>query len=456
MNRVTDRFRFSRAGRLALAALAAAVVVAGAIVTSGAGGKGEEYLVRANFMTSSGVTTGADVRVGGATVGSIAKIYVNDANMAAIVLKITDPAFQRFYSDATCRVRLQSLIGEKFVDCDPGTPTKPELEQDPADPERRLLRVKHTRSPVDFDELLDSMREPERERFRVVMSELGITLTGRGQDLQDIIIRFDGTFKELNDVMKILAEQNQDLETMAVDGDAALREFAASRKHVTGFFREADQTSRAVNEKRAELEESLARIPDFLDELEPTARELRRISEEAAPVARSARQSAENLSTFVTNTNEFVAAANPALKRFGSSMDVFRSKLPVLEPIASDLRTFVGYRSAVTNVRKLLESFDEQGGYKNMSSMAYGIATAMNGYDSFGHFMRSGLVLNGACFYYSQGRSKLCAADFSDDRSADNMPPESGSGTSSAASAPRMTSSGEAAALDYLLGGEKR
>ena len=32
-------------------------------------------------------------------------------------MNIADPGFQDFRSDATCLIRPQSLIGEKFVDC---------------------------------------------------------------------------------------------------------------------------------------------------------------------------------------------------------------------------------------------------------------------------------------------------------------------------------------------------
>lgn len=474
MKRLFRNVHISRAGRLTVLALVAALAVVGVAASIGAGGETDEYTIRANFVNSSGITTGANVRIGGANVGLIKKIFVNKQNQSSVVLGITDPAFHTFYADTECRIRLQSLIGEKYVECDPGTSTKPELAADPTMDGRRLLVVKNTRSPVDMDQLLDAMREPQRERFRVIMSELGITLSGRGQDLQDIITRFDPTMKEVNDILKILAKQNDELEQMAVKGDQVMKEFAANRKHITGLFREADKTSRAVNAKRAELDATLARIPAFLDELEPTAHQFKQIAEEAAPVARSARLSAKNLSTFVSNTNELVEAANPAFKKFGDSLDVFRAQIPALQPIATDLNRFAGYRSSVTNIRKLLESFDEQGGFMNLTSISYGVATAANGYDSFGHFMRAGMVLAGACFFYSPGKAGLdCGANFATDREGTGNWPTLSTSTNSSSSRASATAkrsgensgksdgtssgktSSDAAALDYLLGGER-
>jgi len=57
---------------------------------------------------------------------------------AAVVLNIENPGFQNFRQDASCTIRPQALIGEKYVDCLPtqprveGTPLPPPLNQIPA------------------------------------------------------------------------------------------------------------------------------------------------------------------------------------------------------------------------------------------------------------------------------------------------------------------------------------
>lgn len=442
-----------RAQRLSVLCLIVAAAVI--IVISSVGAKGgDDYQVRAVFVSSAGITNGADVRVAGANVGTIDGIYAGKNGLASVILKITDPAFQTFYADAKCRIRLQSLIGEKFIDCDPGTPTKPELKVDPADDERVILPHQQTSSPVDQDELLDAMREPQRERFRVILNELGVTLTGRGQDLQDILNRFDPTFKEVNDILKILAKENKNLVTLAEDGDRSLKALAENRDHIVGLFKNADKAARATNAKQAELAETLARLPAFLRELEETAPVLENFANQAAPVAASTRAASSDLSEFVTGTNEFVDAANPALKRFGDTADVFRAQIPALQPIAETLKGIGDNRKSVTNIKNLLQSFgDKQNGYANLAAITTGLVGAGNARDSFGHFMRSMAVLSGACFTYSQIRQTSCAADFGADRAGGNTEPN-GKGTNAATASSASTMSSDTAALDYLLGGE--
>lgn len=436
-----------------LTALCVVVAAAAIVVVSSVGaGKGDSYQVRAMFVSAGGITKGADVRVAGANVGTITGIYVGKSNLASVILDITDPAFAPFYSDAMCRIRLQSLIGEKFVDCDPGNPNKPPLPKDPADPDRVILSSSHTSSPVDIDELNNTMREPQRERFRVIINELGITLTGRGQDLQDILDRFDPTFLNVNKILKILAKENRNLFRLAEDGDRSLKALAENRDHIVGLFKNADEAARATNEKQAELAETLRLLPGFLEELEETAPVLENFANQAAPVAAATRAASGDLSEFVTGTKEFVDAANPALKRFGDTSDVFREQIPALMPIAETLRGIGKNRSSVTNLKKLLVSFgDDQNGYANLAAMAIGLVGAGNGTNSFGHFLRSSLVVpTAACVFYSTQRNGGCAADFGE-KAGDNNEP-----TSKSSQAPTSTSTSsleaDAASLDYLLG----
>src|SRR3954464_9700904 len=115
-----------------LAAVAVLVVVLGPSSSDENG-----YLVRGYFDNGGFVVKGEQVRVAGANVGSVDAVNVSmpgekvhadgkdDPGKAVVVLKITDPAFEDFLSDSSCIIRPQSLLGEKFVDCQPTEPSAP-------------------------------------------------------------------------------------------------------------------------------------------------------------------------------------------------------------------------------------------------------------------------------------------------------------------------------------------
>ncbi len=77
----------------------------------------DAYRVRAIFDNAGFIIPGEDVKVAGVKVGSIEDVEVTPEFKAAVVLRIDDAGYQDFRSDATCIVRPQSLIGEKYVEC---------------------------------------------------------------------------------------------------------------------------------------------------------------------------------------------------------------------------------------------------------------------------------------------------------------------------------------------------
>jgi phospholipid/cholesterol/gamma-HCH transport system substrate-binding protein len=109
-------------GAVALALLGAVVLGIGASDGGGAG-----YKVRATFDNVAAAVPGEDVKIAGAKVGVIESMDVTPRKKAAVVLRIDNADFAPFHRDAHCTVRPQSLIGEKFVECTPGTAGSPEL-----------------------------------------------------------------------------------------------------------------------------------------------------------------------------------------------------------------------------------------------------------------------------------------------------------------------------------------
>ena len=122
----------------------------------------EHYYVRAIFDNAANLVQGEDVKVAGVPVGVVKSLEVTDDKKAAVTLRIDDEDFIPWKSDASCVIRPQGLIGEKFVECKPGTTSgKPLAQIQSGDGEgERLLPVANTSSPVDIDLLNDILRLP--------------------------------------------------------------------------------------------------------------------------------------------------------------------------------------------------------------------------------------------------------------------------------------------------------
>jgi ABC-type transporter Mla subunit MlaD len=221
----------------------------------------ETYRVRAIFDNAGFVIPGEDVKVAGVKVGTIDDVEVTPDFKAAVVLKITDPGYQDFRSDAKCIVRPQSLIGEKFVECEPtqqravGAEAPRELAEIEEGPGKgqRLLPVENTEQSVDLDLLNNIMREPERERLSIILNELGVGLAGRGSDLNEVIRRANPALQETDKVLEILARQNTVLEQLAVNSDTILAPLARDRTRVAGAIRNSSRGAPATAARKPSM-----------------------------------------------------------------------------------------------------------------------------------------------------------------------------------------------------------
>jgi phospholipid/cholesterol/gamma-HCH transport system substrate-binding protein len=404
-----------------MAAAGLAVVLVAILLATAAGGSNGSYTVRAIFDDANNVTEGEEVKADGAKIGSIGEVTPTPQGKAAVQLHIENPGFQNFRSDAECTILPQSLLGEQYVNCVPtqqhaeGVALPPELRRIPAGHEGAgefLLPLNNTKSPVGVDQLQDINRLPQSQALRIVLNELGAGFAGRGSELHEVIERADPGLRELDDVLKILANQNRVLADLAVEGDRALAPFAAHRQDVAGFIEHGNTVAQATVRHLAEAEEGLARLPAFVRELGPGAERLQHFGEQATPAFRDLNAAApainelfENLGPFSNATSRYLASlgatgrlTGPALKGSTKLLDQLETLGPVAEPLAK-------------NLAGLLRSFKNTGGIERLMDFIFLGAGSSNGYDALGHFLRAEPVAEN-CIAYKVKPETGCSANF--------------------------------------------
>jgi phospholipid/cholesterol/gamma-HCH transport system substrate-binding protein len=406
--------------RVAAVALLIAAAAAVVLVIAGSGEGRESYKVRAIFENAGFVIPGEDVKVAGVRVGAIDAIEVTEDFRAAVVLDIQDPGYQDFRQDASCIVRPQSLIGERFVECEltetrsVGEEAPPKLERiDEGDGEGQyLLPVERNGKAVDIDLINNIMREPERERLSIILSDLGIGVAGRGRDLSEVIRRADPALKEIDEVLKILAEQNDVLADLARDSDTVLGPLAREREHVGGAIANAGEVAQATAERSAALEANLERLPPFLRELRPTMVRLGALSDEMTPVLTDLGAVAPDINRMVLQLGPFSRAAMPAFESLGEMTETGTPAVRAALPVARDLRELASaVRPVGANARRLLESFQRTDGIERAMDYIFYQVAAINGFDSFGHYLRAGLIVN-QCANYAIQPTFGCSSNF--------------------------------------------
>ncbi len=401
-----------RLALLALVLVAAAVVAAVATASGGPGG--DPYDVRAIFDDASFAVTGEQVRVAGAPVGSIASLGVTAGKQAAVTLEIDDSRFAPFHADATCAIRPQSLIGEMYVDCNPGTASAPELKKIASGPGKGnyYLPVTRTSSPVDFDIVQDIYQEPVAQRLAIILNELGTGLAARGSDLNAVIRRADPALGNTDQVLKILAGQNRALAKLATDSSAVLGPLARQRKALADFVVQANTTSQASAERAADISKSIQLLPGFLRQLRPLMSDLGSLADQGTPLASDLGQSAAALGREFQELTPFATTARTSLINLGAAAEKSQAPLVATIPLAQRLNR-LGTQAvpAATGLNRLTASLDKTGAIGQLMAVLFYGTTAANGYDSLGHYVRDSLLVSD-CTGYAITPVPGCSAKF--------------------------------------------
>jgi ABC-type transporter Mla subunit MlaD len=407
--------------RIAIIIVVLAAAAAAAAVASASGGtSGGTYRVRAIFDDASFAVQGEQVRVAGAPVGSIAALGVTAGKQAAVTLEIDDSGFAPFHANATCAIRPQSLIGEMYVDCNPGTAQAPALQRIANGPGKGdyYLPVTRTSSPVDFDIVQDIYQEPVAQRLSIILNELGTGLAARGSDLNAVIRRADPALGNTDQVLKILASQNRALAKLATDSAAVLTPLAQKRDALAGFITQANTTAQASAARAADISKSIQLLPGFLKQLRPLMVDLGTLADQGTPLASSLGQSASALGREFQQLTPFAAAARTSLINLGNSAQQSQAPLVATIPLANQLDQLGAQTApAATLLDKLTSSLDKSGAISQLMAVLFNGTNAANGFDSLGHYVRDELLVSD-CTGYAISPVPGCSARFTSGGSA--------------------------------------
>jgi ABC-type transporter Mla subunit MlaD len=426
-----------------IAAVAALLVAAAAaLVLTGAEEQPGGRTIKIPFDNAFGLTEGGDLRVGGVRAGTTEKFDISKGpecqskrvhqagparTCAVVVAKVTEPGFESFRADASCDVRQQSLIGEYYVDCQPGS-SKRELPNN-------IVPIDQTASTIPLDLINNIYRRPYRERLRLILSELGTGLAGRPQDLANVLRKAHPGLRETTKALHILEGQTDIIKNFISDSDVVVAELEANKRSVARWVDAAENISRISASRRGDIQAGWNRLPRFLGELEPTMARLGQLADEQTPLLRDLQTAAPDLQETFTRLGPFAEASRPAFRSLGDSsvkgIRAFRASANEVD----ELRQLAAEAPRLGKpLRQLLQTADDRSrgrpdtragqtappdpdptSIKNSKRTAftamesvwnyiYWQTLAINEFDSFSHFLRVMLIVGSECAPYANAK----------------------------------------------------
>jgi len=337
-------------------------------------------------------------------------------------------------TETKCLTEPQSLIAEYFISCEPAGP--PITEDDDADEPDGDIPASQVSQTVQNDLVQNTLREPYRERLRLLINEFGTALAGNPGSLNEAIRLGAPSLTQLRKVTRILASQNRIIRDLNVNSDEVVGRLTARREDVVRFVQRARDTAAASASRREDLSRDFEILDDFLAELRPTLVQLEEVARVNTPLLKDLQGAAPGLNELALSLPGFSDATRVSLESLGDASDVGEAalrrgrdeirlladsgeKAPVTtEMLADFLRDIDDPRRAVEiddRVPKYTDRTDprpgrsDTKGYTGLEGLlnyVYYQTGAINQYNQVGHLLHFSLydVFTGPCGAFSSGR----------------------------------------------------
>ena len=291
-------------GRLAaLGALVLAIIAVG-FVLFGGGDSGHKY--RLLFETGGQLVEGNQVLIGGTPVGSVDKIELRDDAMAEVSISVDEPL--RDGTSAVIRSTSLSGVANRYISVTPGPDNEPELD------DNAVITEVDTTTPVDLDQLFNTIREPERQALRNIIQGSAAVYEGKGPEANE-------TYKYLSPSLtattKLISELNADqrvFEDFLVKGARTVSAIAERRDDLSALTSNGNEALGAIASQNQSLDRALRALPPALRQANTTFFNLRPTLDDLDDLVDVAKPTTKNLAPFLRQLRPVIAKSVPVFK----------------------------------------------------------------------------------------------------------------------------------------------
>jgi virulence factor Mce-like protein len=368
---------------IVIGALVAFVAVVAVIVTGS--GSSDARTITLDLPNAYGLREGSQVRVGGVAVGKVEAIDLGPRDDVRIELKIERDKAE-IGQGVKARIGSVNLLGEKFVDLDPGDTSR-------AAGDELAVPRNNVGVPTDLDQILDVFDADTRTRLAVLVNEASIALAGdSGKDLSATLREFPPSAETAIQLLDELTHQRGTLARLVGRSNRLIATVNQERSDLRRVIDAAGGAARTASERRAELRATLERAPSSLRALRGFLGDLERTTKPLGPAAREISRAAEPLRATLAEVAPFERASTPALQQATAAAprltDLGVKATPVVTravPTVDALASFSGNVRPLTNV--LGTSIDD------VLALMEGWARAIQLRDGLGHIFRGRAIV---------------------------------------------------------------
>jgi phospholipid/cholesterol/gamma-HCH transport system substrate-binding protein len=250
---------------------------------------------------------GTEVRVRGQRVGQVHHVSFDNGPRVELQL----PGGFDIYKDATARIRSRSLLGQKYVQIDPGTPAAGKLGD-------AVLGADRTTTVVDIVDLVDTFDDETRKALHTALLAAGTGAAGRGPDINDLIAASPDLLADLNLTGRTLTAEETQLVAFLATAERLSGRFNGREAELERLIHQMGDTLLAVaTDDGRPLAETVKKLPSTLDALTPALSDLGKAAAALGPAVEDLGPSAATLGAVALHDSDFRGALRESVPVLG-------------------------------------------------------------------------------------------------------------------------------------------
>lgn len=364
--------------RRGTAVVAGVAVVAVTLVTTGSDDQPNQ--ITTTIADAGQLEEGAEVRAAGVRVGEVADIELVDGK-ARLTIDVADGVLP-LHEDATLTMRPVNVLGENYIDLDPGSDTAP-FADSPVIPEER------TKTAVTLQDVLNTFEDPTAAGLASIITTLGEGLDDNGAELAKALKVLAPAMQETGRVGAILSAQNDVLSSLVKATDPVVASLAADGgRTLDSLVGSTRDTLSALGNQQAALEATLRELPGTLVSAQRTLARFGATARAGTPTLKALRPLTGDLEDVVDELRNFADSADPALASLKPVLDEADKLLDVAAPVVAKLRqTGPDLAVAASSLKPVSRALlDDQ--LTGVMEFVRKWALSTNGRDGLSHYFR--------------------------------------------------------------------
>jgi virulence factor Mce-like protein len=300
------------------------------------------YRVRIAFPDAAQLATQADVRIAGVTVGKVIEKSLDPQGNRTIATIQMNNKFAPVHKDASAILREKTILGETYVQLDPGTANSPIL------PDDGLLARSNVQNAVQLDQIFNTFDPQTRLAFQQWQQAVAQGIKGNDQNLNSVFGNLPTFAADATDLLKVLDIQHSAVVQLVQNGGTVFSALSQNQSALRNLITSGETTFSTTAANNNAIAATFKVFPTFLDETKATMTRLQRFAvftdpliKELKPVARDLGPTLHSVQVLSPDLRRLFTKLGPLITVSKTGLPAVRDTLNGATPLLASLGPFL-------------------------------------------------------------------------------------------------------------------